>query len=165
MERILNTCNNFIAYIHINILDWISQYINLKDTAEMITKTTFYILNLVIIWLSPIKGALLFALMLVVADTVTGIMKAGKAGGVKSIQSNKAFKLIPKLIFYSIAIIVCQGLNNYVDADIPWVKLALIGIGWIELKSIDENFHELFGYSFLDKILEALKNFKKIEKR
>ena len=131
----------------------------------MITKTTFYILNLVIIWLSPIKGALFFALMLVIADTVTGIMKAGKVGGVKSIQSNKAFKLIPKLIFYSIAIIVCQGLNNYVDPDIPWVKLALIGIGWIELKSIDENFQELFGYSFLDKIFEALKNFKKIEKR
>lgn len=165
MERILNSCVYIISYIHINILDWISQYINLKDTAEMITKTTFYILNLVIIWLSPIKGALFFALMLVIADTVTGIMKAGKVGGVKSIQSNKAFKLIPKLIFYSIAIIVCQGLNNYVDPDIPWVKLALIGIGWIELKSIDENFQELFGYSFLDKIFEALKNFKKIEKR
>jgi hypothetical protein len=62
-------------------------------------------------------------------------------------------------------IIVCQALNNYVDGQVPWVKLALVGIGWIEIKSIDENFKDIFGYSFIDKILEGMKSIKKIEKK
>lgn len=131
----------------------------------MITKTVLYTLSLVSIWFAPIKGALIFTLILVITDTITGIMKAGKVGGVESIQSNKAFKIIPKIIFYSLAIIICQSMNNYVDHDVPWVKLALVGIGWIEIKSIDENFKALFGHSFIDKILEGLKSFNKIEKR
>lgn len=92
-------------------------------------------------------------------------MKAGKTGGVKSIQSNKAFKLVPKLFFYMLLIIVAQALNNYVDSQIPWVKLSLVGISWIEIKSIDENFKEMFGFSFIDKILAGSKKLTSIEKR
>ena len=165
MERILNNWCITIAYFYAIFVNFIDEIINIQNTYQMITKTVFYTLNLVAIWLSPIKGAFIFAIILVITDTITGIMKAGKVGGIESIQSNKAFQIVPKIIFYALAIIICQALNNYVDGQIPWVKLVLVGIGWIEIKSIDENFKELFGHSFIDKILEGLKSFNKIEKR
>lgn len=130
----------------------------------MITKTLIYILNLVVIWFAPIKGALVFAIILVAVDTITGIMKAGKKN-VKDIQSNKMFSIVPKTLFYAFLIIVCQALNNYVDNQIPWVKLSLIGISFIEIKSIDENFNDIFGFSFIDKVILGFKSLTKIQKR
>jgi hypothetical protein len=42
------------------------------------------------------------------------------------------------------------------------VKLALVAVVLIEVKSIDENFRETFGFSFVDK---ALKGFKKLNRK
>jgi hypothetical protein len=72
---------------------------------------------------------------------------------------------VPKLIFYSLLIIVAHSLNLTIDKQIPFVKLALVGISWIEIKSIDENFKVLFGFSFLDKCLEAGKKLTKFERK
>jgi phage-related holin len=160
MERILDSIFNYFGW---SFPDFMVQ-INISKQIEMITKTFLYLINLVIIWMSPIKGALIFAILLVFIDTITGIMKAGKSD-VEKINSNSAFRIVPKVIFYALMIIVCQALNNYVDGQVPWVKLALVGIGWIEIKSIDENFKDIFGYSFIDKILEGMKSIKKIEKK
>ena len=46
----------------------------------------------------------------------------------------------------------------------PFTKLVLIGICWIEIKSIDENFNILFGYSFMNKVLEGLKSINQIKR-
>lgn len=115
-------------------------------------------------FLAPIEGALWFVVTLVIADTITGIMKAGKSK-VENIQSKKAFNLVPKLIFYFLLVIIAHCLNRTIDNQIPFVKLALVGISWIEIKSIDENFKILFGFSFLDKCLEAGKKLSKFERK
>ena len=113
---------------------------------------------------APIQGALWFVAILVIADTITGVMKAGKKD-VKHIESKKAFRLIPKLIFYFLIIILAHFISLTVDNQVPWVKLGLIGVAWIEVKSIDENFKELFGFSFLDKCFEAGKKISEIKRK
>jgi phage-related holin len=112
---------------------------------------------------APIHYAFIFTIILVAVDTITGIMKAGKED-ISKISSKKAFPLVPKLIFYFSLVIVAHCCNSWIDKDIPFVKLALIGIGWIEVKSIDENFKTLFGFSFINKCLEGVKAVNQIKR-
>lgn len=54
--------------------------------------------------------------------------------------------------------------GTLIDPAVPWVKIVLFGVGYIELNYIDENHEEVTGYSFIDKIGNALKNVRKIKK-
>jgi len=40
----------------------------------------------------------------------------------------------------------------------------MLGIGFIEVKSIDENFEKIYGYSFVNRILDALKALSKVKR-
>ncbi len=111
---------------------------------------------------APINYALILVSILVITDTITGIMRAGRKD-VERITSRKAFAIVPKLIFYYLLIIVAHGVT-LVEPKLPFVKFALIGIGWIEIKSIDENFRGLFGFSFIDKTLHAIKQVNQIKR-
>lgn len=124
--------------------------------------TKYFIVGLTA-WFSPIYYDIVFVCILVGADTITGVMKAGKED-VKNIWSRKMFGFVPKLIFYFVLIISAQACLLYVEPKIPFTKLALIGIAFIEVKSIDENFEELFGYSFLNKVLDGVKSINQIKR-
>lgn len=134
------------------------------NSVLIMKKVLLYFGTALFSFLAPIEGALWFVVTLVIADTITGIMKAGKSK-VENIQSKKAFNLVPKMIFYFLLVIIAHCLNRTIDNQIPFVKLALVGISWIEIKSIDENFKILFGFSFLDKCLEAGKKLSKFERK
>jgi phage-related holin len=123
-----------------------------------------YFLTAIIAFFSPIYYAFLLVIIFVIVDTITGIMKAGKSD-IEKVESSKMFRFIPKLTFYLLLVIVSHSANLYVDNQIPFVKLAIIGISWIETKSIDENFREMFGFSFIDKVLEGVRGFNDIKKR
>ena len=112
---------------------------------------------------APILYAFILTTILVGADTITGVMKAGK-DSVKNITSKKMFAVCPKMSFYFLLIITAHSVQIYVEPQIPFTKLALIGISWIEIKSIDENFNAIFGFSFMDKILEGIKSFNQIKR-
>ena len=112
---------------------------------------------------SPIFYAFILTIILVGADTITGVMKAGKEN-VKNITSKKMFAVCPKLSFYFILVITAHSVQTYVEPQIPFTKLVLIGISWIEIKSIDENFNVIFGFSFMDKILEGIKSINNIKR-
>ena len=122
-----------------------------------------YFLVALVSFFSPILYAFILTTILVSADTITGVMKAGKES-VKNISSKKMFAVCPKLSFYFLLIISAHSVQIYVEPQIPFTKLALIGISWIELKSIDENFNAIFGFSFMDKILEGLKSINQIKR-
>lgn len=112
---------------------------------------------------APVTYAFIFICVLVLIDTITGIMKAGK-DDVKNITSRKGFSLVPKLIFYFLLVIVAHSCSVWVDPQVPFVKLVLIGIGWIEIKSIDENYKILAGHSFIDKVMEGIKGINQIKR-
>jgi len=128
----------------------------------MATKSLLFIVSLLGLWFAPIIGAFYFIIILVTIDTITGVWSAHKR---KAVTSNKAFQIVPKLIFYGMLIICGQALTYYVEPDIPWVKIALAGVAWIEIKSIDENYKDIFGYSFISRVLSALSKVKNIQKR
>jgi phage-related holin len=112
---------------------------------------------------APIYFSLLFVVILVVVDTITGVMKAGK-NEVKNISSKKLFAFVPKLIIYLLFVIVAHLGSQVLDKSIPFVKLAIMGISWIEVKSIDENFRDIYGFSFIDKILDSVKIISNLRK-
>jgi phage-related holin len=112
---------------------------------------------------APIYYAFILTTILVFADTVTGVMKAGKTS-IKNISSKKMFAVCPKLSFYFLLIISAHSVQLFVEPQIPFTKLALIGISWIEVKSIDENFNALFGFSFVDKVFEGIKSINQIKR-
>lgn len=117
----------------------------------------------IVAFFAPILYAFVLIIILVFVDTITGIMKAGRKD-VNSISSKKAFALIPKITFYCLLCIVAHATQLYVIPEVPFVKLSLIGISFIEIKSIDENFRALFGFSFIDKTIKAIRDVNNIKR-
>jgi phage-related holin len=121
------------------------------------TKTITAILVSLTGFFAPLTTAFLVAISLVILDTVSKVMVVGKTQGISAIKSKKLFQVIPKSIFYLIFIILGQLCHDFVDVEIPFSKLVLVGIIGIEAYSIDENFEELTGFSFIKRILEFTK--------
>ena len=131
-------------------------------TETVITKTLGYFITGISAFFLPIHWAFWVVISFVAVDTITGVMAAGK-DSVKDIKSRRLFGLVPKITFYFLLVIVAHS-ASYIDNQIPFVKLAMFGIGFIEVKSIDENFEKLYGFSFVNKILDALKHLKKVNR-
>ena len=112
---------------------------------------------------APISWAIYSVLLLILIDTITGVMKAGKED-VKQVKSKRMSDVVAKVIFYLSAICIANVCQLYIDPAVPFVKLALVAVIIIEVKSIDENFRDTFGFSFIDKLLEAAKLLKRKEK-
>ena len=129
---------------------------------EYTYKFIAYFTTGLVAFFSPILWAFWIVIGLVFLDTAFGIMRAGKED-IKNIKSRKLFAIVTKLVAYMLLVCVAQ-LIAFVEPQIPFVKLALFGIGFIEIKSIDENFKGIFGYSFIDKILQAFKFVKNIKR-
>ena len=108
----------------------------------------------------PITWAITSVVAIVLIDTITGVMSAGK-DNIKNISSRKLSNVISKLIYYLFAVILCRIAVMFIDDTVPFVKLCLIAVFIIEIKSIDENFYKTFKFSFVDKMLTALKKFNR----
>lgn len=109
----------------------------------------------------PISWAITSVVVVVFIDTITGVMSAGQKG-IKEIKSRKLSNIISKVIYYLCAIVLCRIAELFIDDSVPFVKLALVSVMIIEVKSIDENFEKTFGYSFIDKMLTS---FKKLNRK
>ena len=109
----------------------------------------------------PISWAITSVLCVVFIDTLTGIISAGKKG-IKEIKSRKLGNVISKIIYYISAVILCRIAELFIDDSIPFVKMALVSVMIIEIKSIDENFRSTFKFSFIDTLLTS---FKKLNRK
>lgn len=126
----------------------------------MISKFTGYIALSLSAFFLPITWALTSIVAVVIIDTITGVMVAGKED-IKNIKSKKLSSVISKLIFYFSGIILGRIAELYIDDSVPFIKLVLVAVMIIEIKSVDENFKSLFGFSFIDKMLEGMKLLKR----
>ena len=126
----------------------------------LINKLLTYFSMGLVAFFSPIAYAIWSVLILIFIDTVTGVMKAGKSKVIE-VRSKRMGDVVYKIIYYLSAIVICQICTLYIDDKIPFVKLALVAITIIEVKSIDENFRDTFGFSFIDRVLEATKMLKR----
>jgi hypothetical protein len=106
--------------------------------------TTLFSLISFPVFFTPIKGLLMMVIAFVLADTAFAIFKAIK--NKESLDSDKAFNIIPKLIGYLGAILLGYLVDVFIfDGKLPMLELqngiskliAFVAIS-IEVKSIDE---------------------------
>ena len=131
------------------------------------------VLTALILFFAPIKGIVLIVAISTIIDTCFGVWKAKSLG--EDITS-KIFRhgLVPKLLSYiavvmlvfaSDVFIINSLTMNVVSVEFISTKLIALVLLSIEVKSMDESFVKVKGYSFIDKFkliinkIKDLKNF------
>jgi len=105
--------------------------------------------------LAPIQSILITCGVLIIADTVTGMMAAKKRG--EKIQSAQMRRSVSKMVVYQIAIISGFLLEKYMLHDfIPVSKIVAGVIGMVEFTSILENVSVIAGKDIVKLVLEKL---------
>lgn len=124
------------------------------------------------IFFAPIKGIILLVAISTILDTAFGLWKA-KALGEEITSKKLRMGLVPKLISYiSVVMLVFAsdvfiinemtiGLISIVFISTKLVSLALLSV---EVKSMDESFVKVKGYSFIDKFKGIVKKVKDLKK-
>jgi len=124
-----------------------------------------------ILFFAPIKGIILMVALATIIDTCFGVWKAKKLG--EPITS-KMFRngLVPKLLSYiavvmlvfSSDVFIINGLTlSVVSVEFISTKVIALVLLSVEVKSMDESFIKVNGYSFIDRaksIIVKIKNIK-----
>lgn len=130
------------------------------------------LVNVLIVFFSPVAGIVLLVALSTVIDTGFGIWKAVKLG--ESITSRKwRFGFVPKLLAYCGAVMLIYASDYYILNDLTQMvvsvnfmstKLLSLVLISIEVKSMDESFEKVRGWSFLDRIIGIVKKAKDVKK-
>lgn len=131
-----------------------------------------YIMQALIVFFSPIKGIIILVALSTILDTCFGIWKAKKMG--EKIDS-KTFRhgFVPKVLSYvgatmlvyaSDFFIINELTKTVVSVDFLFTKIISLVLMSIEVKSMDESFEKVKGYSFLNRIIEGIIKAKNIKK-
>lgn len=103
---------------------------------------------------APIHSLLLTTGVMIFADLVTGVMAAKKRG--ESITSAALRRSITKIFVYEAALMLAFLAERYMDAALPFVKMASGMISLTEIKSIYENLNEISGNQLLRVLIDKL---------
>ena len=131
------------------------------------------ILTALLIFFAPIKGIILMVALATILDTGFGLWKAYKIG--EKITS-KIFRygLIPKLVSYIAVIMLVYASDVFiinaltmtvVSVDFMATKIIALVLLSIEVKSMDESFVVVKGYSFIDRIKSVILKMKNVRKQ
>lgn len=113
-----------------------------------------FLLSLLAVF-APIQPLMAAVAVLIVADTITGIIAAYKRG--EEIRSSGLSRAVVKLFVYQVVIVTGFLMEQYIvpDLGVPVVKLLAGVIGVVEFKSLLENVESVTGLDLL-KIKKAL---------
>jgi len=125
-----------------------------------------------IVFFSPIKGIIILVALSTILDTCFGIWKSKKMG--EKIDS-KTFRhgFVPKVLSYvgatmlvyaSDFFIINELTQTVVSVDFLFTKIISLVLMSIEVKSMDESFEKVKGYSFLNRIIDGIMKAKNIKK-
>ena len=131
------------------------------------------ILTALLLFFAPIKGIILMVALATILDTGFGLWKAKKLG--EEITS-KIFRhgLVPKLLSYVAAVMLIYASDVFiinaltlsvVSVEFISTKIIALVLLSIEVKSMDESFVKVRGYSFIDKIKAIIGKLKDIKKQ
>jgi len=135
----------------------------LNSISTWIVKHLNLIISSIIAILAPITPIVLTLSFLIFIDFVFGIYRAYKMGD--KITSRKMSKTVSKILLYNLVIICLHFLEQYIlETGIPLDKLAASLIAVIELKSIDESWSMIFGWSIWHKLVTSLERGKSTTK-
>jgi hypothetical protein len=121
---------------------------------------------------APIYGLLVAVGAAIILDTFTGIFKAIKLHGFKSIRSRKLSNIVSKMFLYEVCILFLFLMDKFLlnefiirtfGIEFMFTKICAILLMFIELVSIKENIEEAFGieiWSIIKKLLNRAKEIK-----
>lgn len=125
----------------------------------------------IIIFFAPIMPMIFLVGLSTIIDTGFGIWKAKKLG--ERFSSKKCRRgLVPKVTSYTIMIftlfcvdiyIVNEFTKLFINIEFVTTKLMAFSLIFIEVKSMDECFEAVKGYSFFNKIIANIRSAKKIK--
>ena len=126
-----------------------------------------------VLFFAPIKGIILMVALATILDTGFGLWKAKKLG--EEITS-KIFRhgLVPKLLSYVAAVMLIYASDVFIinaltmsviSVEFISTKLIALVLLSIEVKSMDESFVKVKGYSFIDKIKAIIGKLKDVKKQ
>lgn len=122
---------------------------------EWVTKHLYEILISVVAVFATIHPLVVVVSMLIVSDTITGILAAHKRG--EKITSQGFSRTIYKLFIYNLAIVLGFLMEKFVLLEVvPVVKAIVLVIGVTEFKSFLENFESITGINLLDKLKQYI---------
>lgn len=143
------------------------QFFILMSTLKASLSKVFLI---ILAFLVPIKPLILTVGICIAADTIIGIWRAKKMK--EKITSRKLSNIISKMLLYQGAVILFFMIETWILGDIIGLftkipllltKLVACTLVYIELKSVDESYEIIHGYSIWDKFKEMLKRSKSIK--
>lgn len=104
---------------------------------------------------APIKAVIITAIVLVIADLITGVLAAKKRG--EAITSSGFKTTVGKILLYEVAICLAFLVQQYLTGDLfPASKLVAALIGLTELKSILENLDTISGNGMFRLLLQKV---------
>lgn len=105
--------------------------------------------------LSPVQPLMLSVGFLIVVDFIFALYRAYRTG--ETITSRKMSNTIPKIFLYNMAILSLYIVNKYViNSGLPLEKIAAGLISIIEIKSCDESFKVIYGWSLWERVKKIL---------
>ena len=114
-----------------------------------------YILATVVSVLAPIHAVIITVGILILFDSITGVLAARKRG--EKIKSSGLRRTVSKAIVYQIAVISAFLVQKYLISDtVPVSKIVSGIIGVVELTSIFENLNTVYGANIFKKVLNLL---------
>lgn len=112
-------------------------------------KTYFiYFLTALVAFFTPIIGLIICVFFAIMFDTITGIFKAVKLGGWKSITSRGLSNIVSKMFLYISCLLLIFTIDThllnefskeFVSIDLFFTKITAILLLFIEVVSIKEN--------------------------
>jgi len=110
----------------------------------------------IVAFLTPLFPMALLVSTLIGTDFVFGLYRAYKTQ--EQINSRKMGHTISKMFLYNMAVLSVFMLEKIIiGTDIQFTKIAVGVIAMVELKSIDESFRILYGFSIYESLVERLK--------
>lgn len=115
----------------------------------------------------PIAHFLVFTIVLVVTDLVTGVQAARKRG--EELRSRRLSRSIQKISLYFVAILLANGMDQVffapkgISFDVTWIVAGLIAL--TEFKSNLENVTTLTGVNFWTHLSAKLPAILRIPKK
>jgi len=104
---------------------------------------------------APVQTVLLTAMVLVIADFITGVIAAKQRK--EPITSSGFRRSVSKIFVYEIALMAAFLVQTYMTGDIvPVEKIVASFVGLTELTSIVENLNEISGGSLLASLVQKL---------
>jgi hypothetical protein len=140
---------------------------------RLIASNSAILLKVLILFFAPIKGIIILVALSTILDTAFGIWKASK---LKEKVNSKTFRhgFVPKLFSYVGAIMLVYASDffiiNYLTKEVISVdylatKVIALMLISIEVKSMDESFEKVKGYSFISKIIKLIIKAKDVKKK